>query len=319
MKKIVAWFVKNPVAANLMMVLMFVMGVFGYFNLEREFIPTASVNSMSVSISWPGASPRDVEEQLIVRIEEAVDGLDGIDYIESTASEGDGTITIWTKLGIDYEKLLDQVQSRVDSVQNLPSDSFRPQLTRTDIRHSIAFLTLYGDTDRLTIQRAANDLRQKLTQLDGLQLTKQATKVPEQVTIEVSEQNLQRYNLTFNQVAAAIRNSSVNQSAGVVETSGGNLQLRTRSLANSSDEFDNIIVRQTPEGGTVRVRDIAVVKDEFQEDEFSATFRGKPAAIFEVESPDELNITQAGEAVRKFEKDIQNNLPPGFGLSLIHI
>jgi len=87
MKNIVAWFVRNPVAANLLMVIMFIMGVFGYFNLDREVVPTASVNAMTVTVSWPGASPRDVEEQLVVRIEEAIDGLDGIDYIESNASE----------------------------------------------------------------------------------------------------------------------------------------------------------------------------------------------------------------------------------------
>ena len=316
MRNIVAWFVQNPVAANLLMVMMFIMGTYGYFNLQREVVPTASVNAMTVTISWPGASPRDVEEQLVVRIEEAIDGLDGIDFMESNASEGLGSITIWTKLGIDYEKLLDEVQSRVDSVQNLPPDSFRPQLSRFDVRPFIGFLTLYGDMDRLELQRSADDLRQKLTQLNGLQLTQHITKVPEQVTIEVSEENLQRYDLTFNQVATAIRNSSVNQSAGVVETSGGNLQLRTRSLANNSKEFGDIIVRQTIDGGTVRVRDIAIIKDEFQDDEFSASFRGQPAAIYQVESPDKINITKAGEAIRAFEKDIQDSLPPGLKFSI---
>lgn len=316
MKNIVAWFVRNPVASNLAMVLMFVMGIYGYFNLEREFIPTASVNAMSVSVSWPGGSPRDVEEQLIVRFEEAIDGLDGIDYIESTAREGSGSITIWTKLGNDYEKILDQVQTRIDTVQNLPPDSFRPQLTRFELKPSIAFLTLYGDTDRLTLQRAADDLRTKLTQLNGLQLTQHVTKIPEQVTIEVSEQNLQRFNLTFNQVAAAIRSSSVNQSAGVVETSGGNLQLRTRALANSSQEFGDIIVRQTADGSSVRLRDIAVIKDEFQVNDFEATFRGQKAAIYEVSSPEKINITKAGKAIRKFEKDIQDNLPAGLEFSI---
>ena len=108
MKSIVAWFARNPVAANLLMVAMFVGGIFGYNSLEREFIPQTTINGMTVSISWPGASPRDVEEQLIVRIEEAVDGLDGIDYIEATASEGNGRVNIRTKLNIDYEKMFDQ-------------------------------------------------------------------------------------------------------------------------------------------------------------------------------------------------------------------
>jgi len=190
MKYIVTWFVKNPVAANLLMLMMFVLGIFGYNNLEREFIPQTTVNQMSVSVSWPGASPRDVVEQLVVRIEEAVEGLDGIDYIEGNAREGSGSVTITTKLGIDYEKLFNQVQGRVESIPNLPPDAFRPEVARTELRADIMYLALHGDVDALTLQRAGEDLRRKLTQLTGLQLTNHISKIEEQVTIEVSEESL---------------------------------------------------------------------------------------------------------------------------------
>ena len=103
MKSIVSWFVKNPVAANLLMFIMFVGGIFGYMSLEREFIPQTTINGMSVTVSWPGASPRDVEEQLLVRIEEAVDGLDGIDYIESNGREGGGNVNVRTRLNADMK------------------------------------------------------------------------------------------------------------------------------------------------------------------------------------------------------------------------
>ncbi|CAM3684652.1 efflux RND transporter permease subunit [Litorimonas haliclonae] len=310
MRNLVAWFVRNPVAANLMMVVMFAAGAYGYFSLEREFIPQTTVNGMTVSVSWPGASPRDVEQQLVTRLEEAIDGLDGIDYMESTASEGSGSINVRTKLNIDYEKMLDQVKGRVDAVQNLPPDSFRPQIFRWDARADIMYLVLYGDVDRLTLQREATDLRQQLTKLPGLQLTEQVSKIPEQVTIEVSEDALLRYNLTFSQVAQAISGSSVNLSAGTVETTGGNLQLRARSLANTQTEFENIIVRQTNQGGTVRVRDIANVIDGFEDQKFDARFKGQPTAIYRVSSPDTMDISESGDAIRQFEKDIVDKLPP---------
>jgi len=316
MKNIVTWFVKNPVAANLLMILMFVTGIFGYVNLEREFIPQTTINGMTVNISWPGASPRDVEEQLLVRVEEAIDGLDGIDYIESTATEGSAVVTVITKLGIDYEKMFDLVQGRIDTIQNLPPDSFRPEVRRLEARFDIMYLALHGDVDRLTLQRAGEDLRRKLTQLTGMQLTNHISKIAEQVTIEVSEENLRRFNLTFNQVATAIRGSSVNQSAGVVETSGGNLQLRTRSLASNADDFGNIIVRQTPGGGTIRVKDIASIQDNFEEDDFDSRFAGEATAIFQVLSPDSMNITASGKAIRKFEKEIQESLPPGLTFTI---
>jgi len=264
MRGLIAWFVKNPVAANLLMVAMFVSGVFGYNSLEREFIPGTTVNGMTVSVVWNGASPRDVNEQIVTRVEEAIDGLDGIDYVEATAREG----------------------------------------------------ALYGQVDRLTLQREANDLRLKLTQLPGLQLTDQISKVPEQVTIEISEDALRRFNLTFSQVSQAISGSSVNLSAGTVETTGGNLQLRARNLADSKAEFEKIVIRQTPNGGIVTVGDVANVIDGFDDDKFAAAFRGQPAAIFRVLSPDKMNITEAGEAIRKFEEEIKDNLPANLTFSI---
>ena len=316
MKGLIAWFVRNPVAANLLMVAMFVGGIFGYNNLEREFLPGTTINGMTVSVAWNGASPRDVNEQIVTRVEEAVDGLDGIDYIEANAREGGASINIRTKLGIDYEKMLDEVKNRVDGIQNLPPDAFRPQVFRWDARVDMMYLTLYGQEDRLTLQREANKLRLKLTQLSGLQLTQQISKVPEQVTIEVSEDALRRFNLTFSQVSQAISGSSINLSAGNVETTGGNLQLRARNLADSKVEFENIIIRQNQDGGIVRVGDVANVIDGFDDDKFAASFRGQPAAIFQVLSPDTMNITEAGEAIRKFEKDIQDSLPSNLTFSI---
>ena len=316
MKKLIAWFVRNPVAANLLMVAMFVGGIFGYMNLEREFLPTTTVNGMTVSVSWPGASPRDVNEQIVTRIEEAVDGLDGIDYIEANAREGGASVNVRTKLGIDYEKMIDLVKARVDGIQNLPPDAFRPQIFRWEARPDIMYLALYGQSDRLSLQRAGNDLRLKLTQLDGLQLTTHISKVPEQVTIEISEDALKRYGLTFQQVSAAISGSSVNLSAGTVETTGGNLQLRARNLADSQEEFEKIIIRQTPSGGTVRVGDVANVIDGFDDNKFASSFRGQPAAIFQVVSPDKSDITTAGKEIRRFEKEVQDTLPSNLDFAI---
>ena len=182
MKSLISWFVKNPVASNLMMFTMFAAGVFGYSNLDREFIPKVTINGMTVSSGWPGASPRDVEEQIVTRIEESIDGLDGIDYIESTAREGSYNVNVRTKLGIDYNKLLDEVQSRIDGIQNLPPNAYRPQVFRWDAREDTFYFALHGNVDRLTLQRAATDLRFEVTKLPGLQLTKQMTKIDEQVT-----------------------------------------------------------------------------------------------------------------------------------------
>jgi len=316
MRALIAWFVKNPVAANLIMFIMLCAGILGYKGLEREFIPQTTFNGITISMTWPGASPRDVAEQLISRAEESVDGLDGIDYIESTANEGSGSINVRTKLGADYDKILDEIKSRVDGIQNLPPDAFRPTVTRWDARADILFLALYGEVDRLTLQRAANDLRFELTKLPGLQLTNHISKQAEQVTIEVSEENLRRYGLTFNDVSRAIGSTSVNLSAGSVETTGGNLQLRARNLANTKADFEKIIIRQSASGGVVRVSDIATVIDGFDDDKFNATYKGQPAAVFQVLSTDRMDITQSGNAIRKFKEDVNEKLPPSLNFDI---
>ncbi len=311
MKSIITWFVRNPVAANLLMFIMIFAGIYGYNQMDRELFPGADFNGVTVTVSWPGASPRDVEEQLIVRIEEAVDSLDGIDKVESTAFEGGGNVQITTKLNIDFQQTMDEIKARVDTIRNLPPDSFRPEVFRSRLQLDIMYLALYGDVDRLELQRMANDLRFELTELNGLQLTNFISKVPEQVTIEISEEDLQRYDLTFNQVAQAISGSSVNLSAGTIETTGGNIQLRARSLANSKAQFDEIIVKQTASGAVVKVKDIANVIDGFETEKFKSTYNGKDAAVFQVIAPERMNITEAGNAIREFEKDLNERLPPG--------
>jgi len=309
MKKLIAWWIHNPVAANLLMIAIIILGLTGYKQLEREFFPEVTVNGVSVTISWPGASPRDIEEQLLVRVEEAVDGLDGVDYIESSAREGFGEVNIRTKVRTDYEKLLDDIKVRIDGINNLPPDSFRPQVIRWDLRADYMYLALYGDLERLELQRFANEIRLKLTKLTGAQLTEQISKIPEQVNIEISEKELQRFNLTFTQVAEAIAGASVNLSAGTVETSVGKLQLRARSLANTQEEFENIVIRQSPDGGKLFLHQIATVIDGFDNDDFRAEYKGKTSAVFRALAPDRMNITASGEAFRKFEKEINEQLP----------
>ncbi|MEP1231646.1 MAG: efflux RND transporter permease subunit, partial [Litorimonas sp.] len=149
----------------------------------------------------------------------------------------------------------------------------------------------------------------ELTKLPGLQLTSHISKQAEQVTIEVSEESLRRYGLTFNEVSSAIGSTSINLSAGSVETTGGNLQLRARNLANTKADFEEIIIRQTADGGIVRVSDIASVIDGFDDAKFNSTYKGLPAAVFQVLSTDTMNITESGNAIREFKEEINRTLP----------
>lgn len=316
MRGLIAWWARNSVAANLMMVAIIVMGIVGYFKLEREFLPSATFNGMTVSVTWLGASPSDVEEQIITRIEDAVTGIDGIDYIEATARESSGSVNIRTKVRADYDKIFDEVKVRVDSISQFPPDSFRPVVIRWENRPDYIYLALHGNIDRLSLQRLANTVYDELTKLPGGELAQDISKLDEEVTIEISEEALRRYGLTFSQVAAAISGQSVNLSAGRVKTSVGNIQLKARNLANSAEDFENIIIRQNPDGGKVYLRDIAHVIDGFEDLDFNASFKGEEAVFFRALTPDVSNVTKAGKAFRKYIKKKNAELPPGIQLSM---
>ncbi len=318
MKNFLAWWVKNSIAANLLMVAIVIMGVYGFFKLEREFVPAPKVTTISVSGAWLGASPNDIQEQIITRIEKSIEGIDGINYIEANAREGSGSVTVHVLVTADYDRVLDQVKSRVDGINNLPPDAFRLNTRRGDFQIDYIYMALYGPmgTDRKELQRLSIDIEKEMAKLPGGELTQMITKLEEEIAIEVSEVNLRRYNLTFSQVAQAISSTSMNASSGEVKTSAGKLQLRTRNLADSKAEFEEIIIRQSADGGTVRVKDIARVIDGFEDYDFYSEYKGQPAMFLRVLSPEKANITKTGRAFEDYIKARNETLPEGVVLEM---
>ncbi len=317
MRKLIAWWVKNAIAANLLMVAIILMGIFGFMRMEREFIPAPKLTTISVSGAWLGASPNDIQEQIISRVEQAIEGIDGINYVEANAREGSGSVTIHTLVQADYDRILDEVKARVDSINNLPPDAFRLLTRRGNFEVDYMYLALYGTTlDRKDLQRLAIDIQKEMAKLPGGELTQMITKLEEEITIEISEEALRRFNLTFSQVSQAIAGSSFNSSSGEVETSAGKLQLRTRNLADSKSEFEEIIVRQSADGGIVRVKDIATVIDGFEDYNFDSEYKGYSAMFLRILSPEKSNITGTAAAVEKYVEARNKTLPEGIKIEI---
>ena len=302
MNGIVAWFARNAVAANLLMIVAFIGGIFGYTAMEREMFPVVAVNGASVSVVWNGASPQDVEEQIVTRIEEAVADIDGLKRITSTSSESVGTVNIQARDDVDMINFLDEVKLRVDQINNLPQAAFQPQVQRWEQRDSYMGLTVHGDVDLRTLKRLADRVRDDIAKLPGGELAELQATSAEQVNVEVSEEALRRYGLSFSDVANAIRQSSINSSGGRIESSTGYVAITTRNLADTADQFGNIIIRQTTDQGTIRVDDVAHVIDGFDSDKFSATFDGEPTAFVMVPAPDKMNIDKYAKAIHDYVK-----------------
>ena len=196
---IVGWWARNSVAANLLMIVALLGGIFGYFQLNREVFPTIAVNGATVSVAWPGASPQEVEEQLIVRIEEALADLDGVDTITSTAREGNGFINVEGLPSVDVGEFIDNIKLEVDSVNNLPQSAYRPVVNPWRAQDQVIGFAVHGFIDRRDLQHIAREIRDEVAQLPGSSLVNTWAVLGEEVSIELAEDDLQRYNLSFDE------------------------------------------------------------------------------------------------------------------------
>lgn len=300
MHGMVAWFARNAIAANLLMIVAFMGGFYSFNQMEREMFPVVPVAGASVSVAWQGASPQDVEEQIITRIEESVADIDGLDRLTSIAYEGGGTVNIRGRDDIDMQEFIDEIKLRVDQINNLPQAAFQPQVTRWEQRDWYFGTVVHGDVDALTLKRVADEVRDDIAQISGGELAVVDGILPEEVSIEVSEDALRRYNLSFSDVAQAIRQSSLNSSGGQIRSSVGDVSMTARNLADTKEQFDKIIIRQSNEQGTIRVKDVAEVIDGFIDADLKATFNNQPTAFVFVVQPDKMDIVTYANNFRKY-------------------
>lgn len=313
---IIGWWARNSVAANLLMIVAVLGGVMGYFSLNREVFPTAAFNGATVSVAWPGASPQEIEEQIVVRIEEALADMDGIETITSTAREGAGFVNIEGKRNVDIGEFIDNVKLEVDSVNNLPQSAFRPIVNQWRNQDQVVGFAVHGEIDRRDLQQIAREIRDEVAQLPDVSIVNMWARRNEEVSIEISEDSLQRYGLTFDEIARAVRASSLNASAGSVRTDLGDFALTSRQLANSAAEFENIVVRQTAQGGILRIADIANVTDGFDDFNLEATYNGEPMVLVVVETAENLDVVNTSAAVHDYIERKASELPDGVHLSL---
>ncbi len=269
-----------------------------------------------MSVSWPGASPQDIEEQIVVRIEEALADMDGIETITSTARESVGYVNIEGKRNVDIGEFIDNIKLEVDSVNNLPPSAYRPIVSQWRNQEQVVGFAVHGDIDRRDLQAIGREVRDEVAQLPGASIVNLWASRGEEVSIEVSEDNLRRYNLSFDEIVRAVRASSLNASAGTVRTELGEFGLTARQLADTAPEFENIIIRQTSAGGTLRINDVARVTDGFVDSNMEATYNGETMVLIVVEQSPGIDVVDTAAAVHDFIERKQAELPEGVSISL---
>ena len=317
MRSIIAWWVHNPVAANLLMAGIVLAGLLGFNSMEREAFPFFKPNQVEIEVTWPGAAPQEVEEQIIIRLEQAIKDLDNVYRVYATASENFARLEVLTYAGIDVNNFLDDIKNAVDSVTTLPRDVENIQVRRTIYRDELARIAVHSEvlTER-QLNRLSEDLRDELARLPYISIVQLFGARQEEVSIELSEDSMRRYGLSFDQVARAVRGSSINLSSGRVRTETGDVRLRARNLADSEQDFGKIVIRQTSDGGIVRLRDVAQVIDGFEDDEILATLDGEPAVLLQVMTTEVMQVIKSSESIRAWLEERRATLPEGVSLTL---
>jgi len=316
MKRMIAWWANNPVASNLLMFGILLAGVLGFFAMERETFPSFKPSQVKIEFVWPGAAPQEVEEQIIVRMEEALSNLDNVYRVYSTATENYGEVEIVTYPAVDMEEFLNEVKGIVDSVNALPRDMENPRVSRVIYRQEVMRVAVHGNLDERTLKNLAEDIRDEVAALSHVSIVNLFGTRREEITIEISEESLRKFGLSFADVSSAIRRSSINLSSGRIRTETGDVLLRARNLANSEREFKKIIIKQNINGAIVRVDDVATVVDGFEDEEILATLNGEPAVLVQIMSTDKMQIVKLSESVRTWMTERQKTLPDGVSLSI---
>ena len=318
MKAIIKWWAGNRVAANLLMIICLLGGCVAFVQIEREIDPYVEFPGANSFVSWPGASPQDVEEQLIVRMEEALSSLDNVDRMWAFASEGGGTVSVMGKNNVDEAEFLADVKQAVDAINSFPPAAEQPQISLFRNRNEMIRLAVSGDetVSERALKRFAETTRREIGLLGYIPAVELFGVRNEEVSIEISETALRRYGLTFNDVTSAVRATSVNSSSGRVRTSTGNMQLRTRNLADSQKDFENIIIRQDISGSAIRVKDVAEVIDGFEQVDLLATVNGDRTILVQIMSGPNMDVVKMSKNVRRYLDDAKDNLPEGISITI---
>lgn len=307
-KGLIAYFANNSVAANLMMAFILIVGTVSFLFIQRQMFPNIEVNYINVSAQYPGASPQEIEESILIKLEESLKDVTGIKKAVSTAYRGSGNIELEIGVDEDIDSVLDKVKQKVDSTSNFP-DAMEPiQVYQYEWRQDVIEMALVGDRTLLQLKPIAKQIEDELLQLNNVALVELGSPDYE-IAIEVEPSVLQKYSLTLNDVSKAIQRYSANYSAGEVRTNAGMISVRIENQYYSGEEFRDIPVKIGPNGGKVLLQDIATIKDGFTEDDRYFRYSGQNAMYLSVKATKDQNMVTVAESVKAYIEQKNQTLP----------
>lgn len=308
---LIAWFARNSVAANLLMIIILVAGALSVFTVRKQMFPEIELNIISIQVPFPGAAPQEVEQGVIMLIEDAIEDVDGIEEMTSQSREGGGSVTLEVEPDYDVQVVMDEVKMLVDAIPNFPQQIEKPNIYRVRPQRQVIWMSVYGDLDERSRKELAKEVRDELKTVGGITKVDVVGSRDYEISVEISQQDLERYGLTFSQIVDAVRGTSIDVAGGSIKTPNGDILLRANNQAYVGGEFEKIVLLSRADGTRLTLGDIAKVEDGFIEEESYTRFDGKPATFVRVQSVGDQNDLKIAEYVRGYTERKNEELPDG--------
>ena len=264
MRKIIEYFIKYHVAVNVVVLMFVVFGIFGALSLKSSFFPLVDSKNINITVIYPGASPQEVEEGIVLKIEDNLKGLDGVERVTSTSRENSGNINVEIDKGKDIDFMLLEIKNAVDRVPSFPSGMEPLVVAKQEaIRQTISFSISGEDVTLSTLKQIGRQVENDLRAIEGISQINISGYPDEEIEIAVNENSLLAYNLSFADVSQAVSRSNILTTGGSIKTEAEEYLIRANNRAYYGDELSNVIVRSDASGRTIRLKDVATVRDRF--------------------------------------------------------
>jgi multidrug efflux pump subunit AcrB len=316
-KGLIAWFARNPVAANLIMIFILIGGLLTALTIRKQAFPQFESNWVSIQAIYPGAAPQEVEEGITIKIEENLEGTEGIKRLITYSNRGYAQAWVEIEEKYDAKEALDEIKAQVDSINTFPAGMERPVVQREKFQQEVMILALYGDMSYYQLKELGNDIKDELQNLPHVNLVDFYSGLDYEIGIEISPDKLREYGLTFRDVSNAVQSFSTNMSAGQIRSDTGYISMRVEKQAYRGGEFEKLPLITLPDGAQIKLGDVATINDGFEEGLLYSKYNGKNSLSFEIDASKDQDITVVAKVLKKYLADKADQLPAGVKLSPI--
>ena len=316
MKSLIRILLKNPVFVNMVMFMVLACGIISAFSMSREMFPKFDLDVVSVSVTYSGTDPAEIEESICLKLEEAIDGIEGVKEIQTTANEGVGSATIKIEDGYSLNDAYEEIKSAVDSISTFPSDADRPIVKKAKFPGGVLSIIIWGDLPERQLKETARLLKTELLTIKGISQASVSGIRDYEISVEISEDKLRKYKLSFAQVADAIRRNSYNYSMGTIRAKDEEYRIRAIGRKYQARDYEHIPIISNPDGTVITLGDIAGIRDTFEDSKMISRFNGKSAVSLDIFKTDQEDTIYISDKVKEFLERKKKELPKSINFTI---